>query len=93
MDKIVDSQFYKNIELIKDKLKDTRGLLTLLLGLLDSGKLEEAYHRQMGATPNAIATFALSAKYLKQAGVVWIRNFLATTCPRSFGIGNATSEE
>jgi len=81
-DKIVTSQFDDNMELLRKKLEHKKGLLTFLIGLIDSGKLEEAYDRAHQDTGEVRpATFAQGYKYMKQAGSIWIRDFLGQMNP------------
>jgi hypothetical protein len=94
-DDLVEQQFDENMTILKRKLENKKGLLTFLLGLLDSGKLEEAYNKQMTTIPGGpqLALFASSSKYMKQAGLVWFRDFLKSANPAGFELPLGANEE
>jgi hypothetical protein len=92
-DNIVKSQFEDNMEILRTKLKGKNGLLTFCLGLLDSGKLEQAYERQMKGCADTAPSFPQSSKYMKTCGVTWAREVLGVLNPLGFMLAPDASED
>jgi hypothetical protein len=78
---MVLSQFDVSMLKLQGLLANKKGLQTFLIGMLESGKLEEAYNRQMAAPVVHIPTFGAHAKFIKQAGLIWCRELLQAIEP------------
>lgn len=79
LETIVDAQFDRNVQILVNHLRGKQGLTAFLVGLVESGKLEETFIKKLNedqATPSRKDTFAETSKYMKQSGVTWMRQFL-----------------
>ena len=83
-DSIVSGGFDANYVLLKKKLENKNGLMCFLLSMVDNGKLEEAYTRQMAGTLPC-NNFPPEVKFVKSHPISHSRDFLAWANPDAFG--------
>ena len=94
LEKIVKNQFEQNLEMLKQKLQSKPGLVTSLLVLVETGRLEEVFLRQSaGGAEAAPQTFPPASKYVKQAGVTWLREFLISVNPSGFKVKDDANDD
>ena len=85
LDKIVDDQFDRNMEIFKNHIKGKHGFLTFINSLLESGSLEASYNRKMMQNDVVVVkTFAVFSRYFKQGGALWLRDLLMSMNPTAF---------